>query len=110
MDQETANARGAHLGEGDFFLAGEGGHAAMKARSDGGVESPIDWTWSAAGSLPIADVHRLGGESPFLGGVAYSPASRLARFARSSASAVTSFSRRSSRSSVDRLASSVVSA
>src|ERR1700726_678539 len=28
-DQETANARGAHLSEGDFLLAGEGRHAPM---------------------------------------------------------------------------------
>jgi hypothetical protein len=29
IDQEAANASGAHLGEGDFLLAGEGGHTHM---------------------------------------------------------------------------------
>jgi hypothetical protein len=32
VDQETANASGAHLSEGDL-LAGEGGHVAIEARS-----------------------------------------------------------------------------
>jgi hypothetical protein len=35
IDQETANAGGTHLGEGDL-LAGSFGHAAIKARSGGG--------------------------------------------------------------------------
>jgi len=30
IDQETANASGAHLCEGDFLLAGELGHAPLK--------------------------------------------------------------------------------
>jgi hypothetical protein len=30
IDQEPANASGAHLGEGDLLLAGEGGHAPLK--------------------------------------------------------------------------------
>jgi hypothetical protein len=30
INQETANASGAHLGEGDFLLAGELGHAPLK--------------------------------------------------------------------------------
>jgi hypothetical protein len=39
IDQETANASGAHLGEGNLLRAGQGGHSGIKARSDGGVES-----------------------------------------------------------------------
>jgi hypothetical protein len=34
IDQQTANASGAHLGEGDLRLAGEGGHAPSKCRPD----------------------------------------------------------------------------
>ena len=30
IDQEPANASGAHLSEGDLLLAGEGGHAPLK--------------------------------------------------------------------------------
>jgi hypothetical protein len=39
IDQEPANAGGAHLGEGDF-LAGEGGHARLK-RALHGVGKPL---------------------------------------------------------------------
>ena len=31
IDQQAAHARGSHFPEGDFLLAGEGGHAAIEA-------------------------------------------------------------------------------
>jgi hypothetical protein len=33
IDQETTNASGAHLSEGDFLLAGEGGHVPIKPQA-----------------------------------------------------------------------------
>jgi hypothetical protein len=43
IDQQTANADGAHLGEGDFVLAGEGGHAPLKRGLKGESNCLIDW-------------------------------------------------------------------
>jgi hypothetical protein len=39
IDQETTNASGAHLSEGDFLLAGEGGHVPIKPQVLFGVGS-----------------------------------------------------------------------
>ncbi len=41
VDQETAKATGAHLSEGDLFLAGELGHALLKRGRAGRANGPF---------------------------------------------------------------------
>jgi hypothetical protein len=42
IDQETANARCAHLGEGDLLLAAEGGHTPLKRAMSAEANGPAD--------------------------------------------------------------------
>jgi hypothetical protein len=50
-NQQSAHAGLSHLSECDFFLTGEGGHAPIEARSEGGVQSSY-----GLGLAPIAGI------------------------------------------------------
>lgn len=51
IDKETANASGSHLGEGDLLQVGEGGHAAIQARSSRLCNRPRSWARNARHSM-----------------------------------------------------------
>ena len=56
VDQETANASGAHLCEGDLLLAGDLGHTPLKRGPESLSNRPIVCARSASEPLPIAGV------------------------------------------------------
>ena len=70
VDQETANATGAHLSEGDL-LAGESGHAPFKRARSKQAYHPRHWARSEPRPLPVAVID----DSPPDGPLAQGPAS-----------------------------------